>query len=452
MNRHLQIIFAGIFCLCAAVTLHAQDEGEYDDLLQRIDTVENPVYLPHISLGYGVLTYFGEVRSSGGAGMLGNPAYRVQLTTYIDNAHYITANFFFMGGTLAGEKRSVTDLSQNLNFKTNLYTVGATARYEFGHLLPQDIRFRPYVGLGIEQINFNPKGDLTDGEDNDYYYWDDGSIRSVPQGTTGTALPLRRDYVYETDLRKREADLFGLGDYALRSFAVPVSAGISMKITRNMYVSLGTEYHYTFTDYLDNVAAEGSSVPGNRLKDSYLYTHAALHFDLFSDPAIRTVDLMYAEVDFDPLLFDDEDGDFILDIADRCPGTPYGVVTDTLGCPLDSDNDWVPDYLDKEPDSAPGAWVDDDGVTISEEELLARLARDRATSREDVAAYMELYNNINWNRTRKEIPEKFLSVDTDGDGYISFDELLLVIDAYFDYDVDLSLEELRELNEFFFSQ
>ena len=80
---------------------------------------------------------------------------------------------------------------------------------------------------------------------------------------------------------------------------------------------------------------------------------------------------MYADVDFDPLFFDDEDGDFILDVTDRCPGTPYGVEVDTLGCPLDGDMDEVPDYLDKELESAPGAWLNEDGVTVTDDEFLS---------------------------------------------------------------------------------
>ncbi len=68
-------------------------------------------------------------------------------------------------------------------------------------------------------------------------------------------------------------------------------------------------------------------------------------------------------------MFDDEDGDFVLDVSDRCPGTPFGVAVDTLGCPLDGDNDGVPDYLDQEPETAEGAWVDEQGVTVTEVNL-----------------------------------------------------------------------------------
>ncbi|MCF8226060.1 MAG: hypothetical protein K9J30_09285 [Bacteroidales bacterium] len=451
--RQTVIIFS--LALLPGVNLFGQVE-EYEDLLQRIDTIENPVYKPHVSVSYGIFSFLGEVKGRNGLTQLGDPAFKVNISTFIDNNQYFAANFFFQGGRLKGEERSFSDLSKNLNFSSYLYSVGVSSRYEFAHFIPDHIAFRPYLSLGIEQINFNPKGDFeywdaTNNVSYPYYYWPDGTIRSTPTGTQETII-LSRDYVPDADLRRREKDLYNLGDYSLRSFGIPLEIGYTLKIMRNMYFSMGVEYHYTFTDYIDNVAETGTSINGNSYNDSYLFTHATLHFDLFSDPTTRTVDLLYAEVEFDPLLFEDEDGDFILDIADHCPGTPYGVVTDTLGCPLDGDGDGVPDYLDLELETRKGAWVDDEGVTLTEEELLKRLQRERAMDRDDLAEYWAIYNKPFLDGADREIPEKFLSVDTDGDGYISFEELLRSIDDYFDYRLDLTYEELRELNEYFFTQ
>jgi hypothetical protein len=174
---------------------------------------------------------------------------------------------------------------------------------------------------------------------------------------------------------------------------------------------------------------------------------------MFSDPSTTTTDLLTADLDDNfQMLFEDEDGDFVLDIADLCPGTPYGVVTDTLGCPLDEDEDGVPDYLDKELNTPSGYWVDDEGVTLMEEDFIAKLHRETALKREDLEAYMELMRESYNRRSVKEIPEKFAVLDSDEDGYISFDELLKVIDNFFDYDVNFSLDELRQVNDFFFSQ
>ncbi|MDR3580314.1 MAG: thrombospondin type 3 repeat-containing protein [Oryzomonas sp.] len=57
----------------------------------------------------------------------------------------------------------------------------------------------------------------------------------------------------------------------------------------------------------------------------------------------------------------DSDGDGVPDYLDKCPGTPAGVKVDKDGCPLDSDGDGVPDYLDKCPLTPAGVKVDKDG-------------------------------------------------------------------------------------------
>jgi len=430
-------------------------EIDYDSLLQRIDTVENPVYKPVISLSYGVLGYHGDVKNSYNSPAIGNSAGMVTVATFIDRNLHFVANFNLLVGRLSGNEYSHADLSRNLNFETGLNSIGASLEYRFGHFFPKDALVRPYVSLGLESINFSAKGDLEDGNGMAYHYWSDGSIRNLEEGTPdpGLAQVLLRDFEYETDLRFREDREFGLGGYSQRALAIPAGAGLHFKINRRAFFSLGLSYHYAFTDVLDNVASQGTSIVGNKGNDSYIFSHLTLHFDMFSDPATRTVNLLYADVEFDPVFFDDEDGDFILDVSDRCPGTPFGVTVDTLGCPLDGDMDGVPDYLDKELETAPDAWVNDDGITVSDEEFLATIQhRNEAMIREDVELYMAMIIAEYSLGSSREIPENIKPLDSDGDGYLSFDELLKTIDQYFDFQLELSLDELRQVNEFFFSQ
>lgn len=446
----LRIIMIGAFMLGAMIS-YSQEE-DFDELLQRVDTIENPVYKPVLSMSYGALNFIGDVKNSNRMPVVGNPAFQFNVTTFIDNNQYFEANFYFLTGVLTGNQQSVSDLSQNLNFSSNIFAIGATARYSFGHLIPREIWIRPFVSVGVEQLNFNSKGDLFNGEELMYYYWPDGTIRNLPVGATGAALPINRDYIYETDLRSYENDTYGLGDYSPRSVGLPLEVGFTMDLSERIAVSLSTSYHFTFTDFIDNVAYSGTHIPGNRAKDGFFHTMATLHFDMFSDPTTRTVDLLFAEMEMDPIFFEDEDGDFILDLADRCPGTPYGVAVDTVGCPFDEDADGVPDYLDKELDTPPGTWVDDEGVTLSESDFLVSLSRDTALLRVDLDAYLAIIEYKYEEKAVTEIPENFVPLDTDQDGYISFDELLKVVDDYFDFSVDLSLDELRQVNEFFFSQ
>lgn len=51
--------------------------------------------------------------------------------------------------------------------------------------------------------------------------------------------------------------------------------------------------------------------------------------------------------------------------ASLCPGTPAGIAVDADGCPLYSDADAVPDYLDKCPGTSPGIAVDAEGCPLA---------------------------------------------------------------------------------------
>jgi len=424
-----------------------------DSLKHEADTIVREVYKPVLSFSYGVMNFLGDVQNSQFTTSVGTPAAKLNLAAFIDKNKYFVANFSFTSGKLSGNSYSHSELDRNLNFKTDLISAGVNLEYRFGHLFSDHPLVQPYLSLGLESVYFSPKGDLSDASGASYYYWSDGTIRDEAEAASGAAGLLYRDYTYETDLRLRETEEFGLGDYSQWALSVPAGAGFHFRVDKRAFLSLGVSYHYTFTDFLDNVAYEGTSIQGNKGFDSFIYTHLSFHYDLFSLPIFQRVDPLYTDIYFDPVLFDDEDGDLVLDVSDQCPGTPPQVEVDTLGCPLDGDRDGVADYLDKEADTAPGAWVDDEGRSVSEEEFLAALqSRYKPMPREEVNAYMSLIVNNYRLPSATEIPERYRSLDVDEDGYISFEELLLTIDQYFDFQLDLSLEELREVNEFFFSQ
>jgi len=62
----------------------------------------------------------------------------------------------------------------------------------------------------------------------------------------------------------------------------------------------------------------------------------------------------------------DADKDGVIDRLDKCPDTPFGVIVDKKGCPVDTDGDGVPDYLDKCPGTPPEAYstIDQNGCPI----------------------------------------------------------------------------------------
>ena len=189
--------------------------------------------------------------------------------------------------------------------------------------------------------------------------------------------------------------------------------------------------------------------------DMFMFTNFSFSFDMFSDPEMMKVDMLFAEledVDYE-VMFADQDMDGIFDRLDECPDTPIGVEVDSVGCPLDMDGDGVPDFMDDEPNTPPGSIVDDRGVQLSADVLAQMYERPTAVRREEVQLMPVAPI---WTRSIAfapgEIPQKFRRFDIDGDGYIAFEELLKAIEQFFDGALDFSTEDIYELNNFFFSQ
>jgi Ca2+-binding EF-hand superfamily protein len=439
---------SGLLLLVLTFPLLVKAQYDIDSLLNEEVVVENPVYKPVIAIGSGVFNFYGDVMSSKINPVMGNNAYKVNVSTFVDPKRYFRANFNFIYGQLSGDH---TFPDTTVNFQTDLVTFGVNLEYGFDHILKKEKLIKPFVSVGLENIQFTPKGDLKDAQGRYYNPWSDGTLRDLPNGKAGSII-LNRDYEYETDLRKMRVDS-GFSRYNQNAFSVPIDAGIDFKISDRVTCRLGTSIHLTGTDFLDNISSRENLVPGRKGNDFFTFSYFTLHFDLFSQPKTMIIEKMFAELQVDDVMYDDEDGDFVLDRVDNCPGTPYGVAVDTTGCPFDTDKDGIADYLDKEPNSAPGAWVNADGKTVSESDYLASLlSRSDAMSRRDVKAYFETIGKGYVRKAVSDIPEKFKKLDIDKDGYISFEELLQAIDDYFDFKLNFKVEDIYELNNFFFEQ
>jgi hypothetical protein len=225
-----------------------------------------------------------------------------------------------------------------------------------------------------------------------------------------------------------------------------------------MMLRLATSLHYNLGKTGDNIdQINATTAPNlNRLNgnDYFTFTYFTLNLDLFSEDKTLTFTKLFEDIDdFDYDMFIDQDNDGVFDILDRCWETPFGIEVDTAGCPYDDDLDGVPNYLDKE-NSRAGAFVDKNGVELSDDELLAMLDNSDAVLRDEIelyirdkSSYAAYYRNVSI-----EIPEKFTFLDQDQDSYISFDEMLDAIDMYFDFEAELSSDDIYELNDLFFSQ
>lgn len=413
-----------------------------------------PVYKPVIGFGRGIFTFFGDVKDNYNSNpLVGRHAWLASVSRTLNP--YLKLNFGITYGKLTGNAFTP---QKNINFLSEVLVGGISLSYNFHQLIKKPSRVMPFISLGIESFEFNSKADMYDANGNLYNYWSDGTIRNIPeiQGDEMNSVILQRDYKYETDLRDKNLD--GLGKYPQIAFAFPIDLGFEFNFTDRVSMRIGTTYHFTFNNNVDNVSEKGEgSRKGNKSGDKFLVTYVTLHYDLFSPPKLSALEQHYTDVEFSSIDAEDEDGDGVVDLWDESPETPAGVSVDQKGRPHDKDNDGIPDYRDKEIESAKNAIVDLDGVTYTEDGLITASQTPAAVPTNRICDfYPSLCREGGGIKKFKtfylEIPEKFKPVDVNSDGYISVEELNIAVDKFFDFGTNLTIEDIYELNEFFFEQ
>lgn len=342
-------------------------QGEVSDSARS----ESTFWKPAIGIGTGVLTYFGDLSSGNrmNSPSTSRPVFTLSFRQNIDDAFEFELNAWT--GEVSANERS---LNRNLNFQSRLYGAGLRLNYNFDHLLPVGRKLEPFVGVGFDYFEFTSKTDLLSEGGEFYNYWDDGTIRNLPQSPANreVAERIQRDYNFETDLREYRRD--ELGYYDNFSFAVPVTGGVGLNITRAWDVRFLATYYFTFTNHIDGVTENTLGVnQGNANNDDFLYLGAQATFSInrFGPaPASSKERKKHKHLDDTPYELDltaDLDGDGVQNLYDKCPDTPKGVAVDGSGCPVDRDKDGVPDYLDDETNTPYGMPVDSAGVALSDD-------------------------------------------------------------------------------------
>jgi hypothetical protein len=327
---------------------------------------ENQKPRPSIEIGAGTLSYFGDVGNLNGNAQYSqlNWGYSITMRNPISDAFSIDFAALF------GKVRHQENIpGQMVNFETPIQMGSASLTYNFNNLLPRQRSITPYLSVGIATMEFNPKADMRDADDNLYYVWDNGTLMNTPQkdAKSDEARPVYRDYNYETDWREIQG---GSGAFSLRTLAIPVAAGANITVNDIWKVRMGASYLYTFTDNIDGINSETTGITGatNR-KDALLFSSVGIAYNLHHRKK-NPGGYNNLNDDYSPGLdLDDEDADGVVDLGDKCPTTPEGVKVDAFGCPVDNDSDGVADYLDDEINSVKGAVVNLKGVTVTDEEL-----------------------------------------------------------------------------------
>lgn len=420
---------------------------------------ENTVFKPIIGLGAGVFNYIGEVNNNGNTNPLINN-YGFQASVLKNFSPSFGLKFDVAYGKISARERSV---EESRNFSTDIVNFNLHATYNFAGILRAGRFLSPYISVGVGAVNFNTKGDLRDENGIAYNYWSDGTIRSLPQATDGSAQPdaqiLRADHVYETDLRK--ANLDSLGNYKQFAVTLPFTFGLHFRVSPRSAIQLSSTFSYAFTDLIDNYTKDGlGDRKGNEANDMFFFTSVSYHFDFFSPKKVKTS--QFDNTEFESLE-GDEDGDGVPNLIDRCPNTPSGSgAVDEFGCSIDSDGDGVFDYADEEPNTDSLLNVNAKGVGITDEMLnqpFDSIATKRAQMFEvypDMRDYYGLRNadKLSVAELQGEIKggSPYYLADTNKDGVISVSEVYNAIDMFFEGELQVNAKYITDLIDYFFDQ
>ena len=409
-----------------------------------------------LSAGTGVLTFHGDVGSNSlvGAYSFIRSGISISAEKYFNKNFALSLNF--LKGKIARDEIASDNLPK-LNFESPITQLGISGTLLLAGKKEKEHTVIPFLSAGFSFLSFDPHGDLFDKYGKSYNYWKDGSIRDLPD--TGInffyAQTIHRDYRYETKLKDSAVN------YSRSTFALPVGAGVKLKLTSRLDANLGLTYHLAFSDYLDNVKDGGN--------DAYLFSSVSLTWHVFTLPKKEREEVSQLFVEMDKM---DTDKDGIADVNDLCPNNPQGVKVDGKGCPLDSDADGVPDYLDKEPNSKGGLPVDVNGVELTKKRLEEiqkaydspaadrKEALSEAFNKKPSAAFMkevedmqlEMRKNPSDKTTSNPIPYDLRVADWNKDGFIASDEIAKTIDAFFDGTIIFNAEQIHRLIDYFFEQ
>lgn len=457
-------VLSFLFIAIAMNPVFGQLDEEYETLLleeEPTQDVFNTVFKPIISVGQGMFTFLGDVKSNTPFnptnGYWGTQAI---ISRTFGKSYELDLFFIFgkFGGAQTGytsettpnpESSNIDDLilsSANKNFYTDVSISGISFTYNFINAFKRKRPILPYISIGIEAVQFRPKTDLTYTDANGnilpYHYWSDGTIRNVSETSNQSSMIVSRDYEYETDARNVSGQ-----DYSFFSLAVPVDVGANITVSDRLTLRLGNSFHFSFTDFLDN-HSKGSGIMAN---DFFNYSYVSLRLDMFSAKEEIIAVENFKNIKFIVTDNEDQDNDGVDDFNDYCPNTEPAVKVDFRGCPFDEDRDGVPDYMDKQKGTVHDALgVRDNGIRILDMHVISMLYEPAAVQRKDIYNY---YNQAAGDKkTYDGIPTKFIPLDENEDGWISPSELQKAINDFFDFKSDLTTDDIHELKEFFFHQ
>ena len=299
-------------------------------------------FQPMFSFGTAYHSFQGDIMGPETNSLLGNMGYRAGMRLNISDN--IDASLLF-------SNTSFFEKNVDANFKSEVDAIGLHFGYTLNSVFKQS-RVSPYLTAGLQSLSFK---------------------------TLNTAN--------QPDWTDRESTI-----------AIPLGLGLRLNVSERIDLDATINYTIAMGD-IDKSVDDNS--------DKFMMASFTIHYDLFTKKPKKNTyfdDSYYADVNFKALDVEDEDGDLVADVDDYCPKTPIGVTVDDNGCPLDSDNDGIPDYIDEEKNTRKGAVVDEKGVQLTDAKYHSMYSDYEVASRE----YANFYNENEIKRENYKTVDEYL--------------------------------------------
>lgn len=168
-----------------------------------------------------------------------------------------------------GNKKGIDlrNYKRGIGFRNDLFGSEVDFTYNiypnhFAPLIKQKFSFFFLAGIGI--FYGQPKADLFNGSQslaNRYYFWNDGTIRDVAENSNGIGNVIKKDGIYETNLRDWHTEGQGYNreihttkPYNNFNIGFPFGGGVRYLYNKVLTFSAEFNYYYFLTDYLDDVS------------------------------------------------------------------------------------------------------------------------------------------------------------------------------------------------------
>ncbi|MDO1447656.1 OmpA family protein [Rhodocytophaga aerolata] len=214
-----------------------------------------------VTAGSGAMTYNGDLSHTLRSAKINAPAYQLSIGRTISPSLALTLQGSY--GHISANDRArdwsgnlQTDnlnFTRGLNFQTTIRNASLLLTYRLnnGQVLSKHAAVAPYVYAGIGITDFTVYGDLYGANGQRYYYWDDNTVRNLPQqpANEASAQVIGQDRKFETKLSGMATEQ----TYPTQVFTIPAGVGLQFRISDRLSANLQAGANFTNTGYLDDV-------------------------------------------------------------------------------------------------------------------------------------------------------------------------------------------------------